>query len=122
MDKDYINKQLWLIENELEDVHNTMKEHDFELNINDIQNVRDSMNIRVENIKREFNNEVDYNTLLDKWFEKVMNESEKSTKVADRQSDYTYKKGYNIGYAHGLIMATSILSRMEKRMKKKNNK
>lgn len=65
---------------------------------------------------------MDYDILLDEWFEKVMNESEKATRVADRQNDYTYKAGYNDGYAHGLIMATSILNRMEKRMKKKNNK
>lgn len=62
---------------------------------------------------------MDYDKLLDDWFEKVMNESEKATRVADRQIDYTYKAGYNYGYAQGLIMATSILNRMEKKMKNK---
>jgi hypothetical protein len=120
LNKEYLNKQLWLIENELEDVHNTMSQHDFELNISDVQNIKYSVNIRVENIKREIDNEIGYDKLLDQWFDKVINESEKLTKSADKQDDYTYKKGYNIGYAHGLVMATSILNRMEKKLKKKS--
>lgn len=53
MNKEYICKQLWLIESELEDVYNTMIQHEFELTRSDVQDIRDSVNIRVEKIKRE---------------------------------------------------------------------
>ncbi|CEQ01584.1 Uncharacterised protein [[Clostridium] sordellii] len=55
MNKEYICKQLWLIESELEDVYNTMTEHGFDLTANDVIDLIDKVNTRVGNIKRELN-------------------------------------------------------------------
>lgn len=55
LNKEYICKQLWLIESELEDVYNTMTEHGFDLTSNDVINLMDKVNTRVGNIKRELN-------------------------------------------------------------------
>lgn len=55
LNKEYICKQLWLIESELEDVYNTMTEHGFDLTSNDVIDLMDKVNTRVGNIKRELN-------------------------------------------------------------------
>lgn len=55
LNKEYICKQLWLIESELEDVYNTMTEHGFDLTPNDVIDLMDKINTRVGNIKRELN-------------------------------------------------------------------
>lgn len=53
MNKEYICKQLWLIESELEDVYNTITEHGFDLTSDDVIDLMDKVNTRVGNIKRE---------------------------------------------------------------------
>ena len=63
LNKEYICKQLWLIENELEDIYNTMTEHGFDLTSDDVIDLMYKVNTRVENIKRELKNNKDTNRL-----------------------------------------------------------
>lgn len=65
---------------------------------------------------------IDYDELLDIWFEEVMKKVEKAEELETEEhlkNNFSYKEGHLRGYADGLIMATSILSRLEKRAKKK---
>lgn len=62
---------------------------------------------------------MDYDKLLNEWFDKVANESDKRQNTADKIKDYNYNKGYSSGFSDGLLFATSILSRLEKREKRK---
>lgn len=65
---------------------------------------------------------IDYDELLDIWFEEVMKESDKARKLEEDEyfkNKFSYKEGRLRGYADGLIMATSILSRLEKKAKNK---
>lgn len=78
---------------------------------------------------RQLNQDLDYDKLLDEWNEKVMDKAEKYQKASGEQLDKYFKTGegglkgsFNRGYAEGLIMATSMLSRMEKRTIKRLRK
>lgn len=67
---------------------------------------------------------VDYDELLDLWFDEVMKESDRARKLEEEEhfkNEFSYKEGNLRGYADGLIMATSILSRLEKKAKRRNN-
>lgn len=55
MDKQYIYKQLELIENILKDIHETMTQHEFDLTRSDVQNVIEHIEVKIENIRRELN-------------------------------------------------------------------
>ena len=75
---------------------------------------------------------INYDELLNEWFDKVMEYSDKSKKIYEneewvKQYDEklndctyrpTYKYAYNKGFSEGLIFATSILSRLEQKFKK----
>lgn len=65
---------------------------------------------------------IDYDELLDIWFEEVMKKVEKAEELETEEhlkNNFSYKEGRLRGYADGLIMATSILSRLEKKAKRK---
>lgn len=53
MNKEYICKQLWLIEDEIKDIYETMVEHKFNLTPSDVSDLIYKINTRVTNIKRE---------------------------------------------------------------------
>lgn len=70
-----------------------------------------------------FEDNVNYDELLDKWFELVMKESNRARQLSDEEyckNQYSFKQGCLQGYADGLIMATSALSNLERKAKKKN--
>lgn len=55
MNREYICKQLWLIEDEIKDVYDTMVEHKFNLTSSDVADLIYKINTRVSNIKGELN-------------------------------------------------------------------
>lgn len=62
---------------------------------------------------------MNYDELLEQWFNKLMDESEKSMAISDEQSEYTYRKGYNKGFSEGLLLfSISTLSNLEKKHKR----
>ncbi|MGL6184810.1 MAG: hypothetical protein ACRC1T_05465 [Clostridium chrysemydis] len=83
--------------------------------------------LRKNTIVQVKNNEIidiliDYDELLDIWFDKIMEESDKARALESEEhlkNKFSYKEGHLRGYADGLIMATSILSRLEKKAKSK---
>lgn len=70
---------------------------------------------------RVFEDNINYDELLDKWFELVMKESDRVRQLSDEEyykKPYSFKQGHLKGFADGLIMATSILSNLERKVKK----
>lgn len=69
--------------------------------------------------------ELDYEELLDLWFEDIMQvvaKIESKAETEHEQKGWTYKKGCLDGFADGLIMATSMLNNRERKMRRKCNK
>lgn len=75
--------------------------------------------------------DIDYNKLLDKWFEEVVKEADKMQAIMDKES-YN-EDGYLISppsnkyiraeeFKNGLYYATAILSRLESKEKKKGKR
>ena len=63
-----------------------------------------------------FEDNINYDRLLNQWVEKVFKEADIQYKIAEEE---IYKNEYSKGLADGLIMATSILSNLERRIKRK---
>lgn len=75
--------------------------------------------------KDNINNQIDYDRLLNKWFDKVMKEVDRYEVFKERiyeENGCDFKYGKFVGYINGLIMATSILSRLENKEKRKLKK
>lgn len=63
-------------------------------------------------------NNIDYDELLNIWFDKVKEEWERADELADEEyytNPYSFKQGKLEGYSNGLVMATSILSNLERK-------
>ncbi|MEG0153558.1 MAG: hypothetical protein RSE41_07690 [Clostridia bacterium] len=78
---------------------------------------------------QQLNQALDYDNLLDEWNEKVMDKAEKYQKSSEVNLDEYFKTGkdgtkgsYKKGFAEGLIMATSMLSTVERRAMRKLKK
>ncbi|GAA0102478.1 hypothetical protein UT300012_31930 [Paraclostridium bifermentans] len=53
MNREYVCKQLWLMEDEIKDVYDTMVEHKFNLTPSDVADLIYKVNTRIGNIKGE---------------------------------------------------------------------
>lgn len=74
---------------------------------------------KMEKLKSKKN--IDYDNLLDQWFDIVMKQADESQLKSEEEYDknpYSFRQGYLKGYAHGLIMATSILSNCERKARR----
>lgn len=61
---------------------------------------------------------MDYNQLLDEWAEEVYSKADKAREESNYTKVGSYKHGLHVGYADGLIMAVTLLSKHEKRHEK----
>ena len=52
---------------------------------------------------------MDYDKILNEWFDKIIDKSDKYMEEADKAND-DYKQWYNSGISSGLLLATNILS------------
>ena len=62
--------------------------------------------------------EIDYDKLLNEWADEIYKKADKAREDYGYQENGDFKNGRLMGYADGLIMAISILTRLEKKYKK----
>ena len=62
---------------------------------------------------------MNYELLLDTWSEKILSEADNALNKCEECDHNSYKYAHLKGYGEGLIMANSILSRLEKVLKNK---
>ena len=62
---------------------------------------------------------IDYDKLLDEWAEKVFKKADEARDRYEEEDVGTTRSSYCRGYMEGLLMATAILSRMEKKARGK---
>ncbi len=57
---------------------------------------------------------IDYDSLLDKWAEKVLEKADEAEKRKENYEPGSHRYAYNKGYAEGLRIATAMLNRFIK--------
>jgi len=61
---------------------------------------------------------MDYNKLLDEWAEEVYKKADKAREESGWADTGSYKHGRLVGYDDGLIMAITMLTRLEDKYKR----